>query len=258
MHKFLFNSRNPITKHNYTTRTTWNYHNNNNTTINTNTNTVLKATLLINTKSPPTTKRTLTLFNEDTKNNNNTSSSYTTPSLTKKTISYFKSPTNRKRELDGIRLNVALLRNKIQRLDTIVNDVNTPTHNKPQVKKHISVLKLNNPTLSIPPNKTLSNLSTPRNNNNNNNINQRNPPLQLISLKKDKNNKHNKISTFSIDYPVSLTEGNDNDNINVNETKHKRRISEYISKPKPKFIPSKEATINYIMSDKPKKTKSFI
>ena len=124
MHKFLFNSRNPITKPNYTTRTTWNYHNNNTTT-----NTVLKASLL-NTKSPPTTKRTLTLFNEDTKNNNNHSSSYTTPSLTKKTISYFKTPTNRKRELDGIRLNVALLRNKIQRLDTIVNDVNTPiTHN---------------------------------------------------------------------------------------------------------------------------------
>ena len=258
MHKFLFNSRNPITKHNYTTRTTWNYHNNN-TTTNTNTNTALKATLL-NTKSPPTTKRTLTLFNEDTKNNNNQSSSYTTPSLTKKTISYFKSPTNRKRELDGIRLNVALLRNKIQRLDTIVNDANTPTahnNNKPQVKKHISVLKLNNPTFTIPPNKTLSNLSTPRNNN----INQRNPPLQLISLKKDKNNKHNKISTFSIDYPVSLTEGNDNDNVDVNESKHKRRISEYLSKPKTKkvmFIPSKEATINYIMSDKTKKTKSFI
>ena len=252
MHKFLFNSRNQITKHNYTTRTTWNYHNNNNTT----TNTVLKASLL-NTKSPPTTKRTLTLFNEDTKNNNNQSSSYTTPSLTKKTISYFKTPTNRKRELDGIRLNVALLRNKIQRLDTIVNDANTPTtynNNKPQVKKHISVLKLNNPILTIPTNKTLSNLSTPRNNNNNNN-NQRNPPLQLISLKKDKNNKHNKISTFSIDYPVSLTEGN------INETKHKRRISEYLSQPKTKkmlFIPSKEATINYIMSDKTKKTKSFI
>ena len=216
---------------------------------------------MLNTKSPPTTKRTLTLFNEDTKNNNNQSSSYTTPSLTKKTISYFKSPTNRKRELDGIRLNVALLRNKIQRLDTIVNDANTPTahnNNKPQVKKHISVLKLNNPTFTIPPNKTLSNLSTPRNNNN---INQRNPPLQLISLKKDKNNKHNKISTFSIDYPVSLTEGNDNDNVDVNESKHKRRISEYLSKPKTKkvmFIPSKEATINYIMSDKTKKTKSFI
>ena len=247
MHKFLFNSRNPITKPNYTTRTTWNYHNNNTTT-----NTVLKASIL-NTKSPPTTKRTLTLFNEDTKNNNNHSSSYTTPSLTKTTISYFKTPTNRKRELDGIRLNVALLRNKIQRLDTIVNDVNTPiTHNnnKPQVKKHISVLKFNNPTLIISTNKTLSNLSTPRNNNN-----QRNPPLQLISLKKDKNNKHNKISTFSIDYPVSLTEGNDN------ETKHKRRISEYLSQPKTKkmlFIPSKEATINYIMSDKTKKTKSFI
>ena len=247
MHKFLFNSRNPITKPNYTTRTTWNYHNNNTTT-----NTVLKASIL-NTKSPPTTKRTLTLFNEDTKNNNNHSSSYTTPSLTKKTISYFKTPTNSKRELDGIRLNVALLRNKIQRLDTIVNDVNTPiTHNnnKPQVKKHISVLKFNNPTLTISTNKTLSNLSTPRNNNK-----QRNPSLQLISLKKDKNNKHNKISTFSIDYPVSLTEGNDN------ETKHKRRISEYLSQPKTKkmlFIPSKEATINYIMSDKTKKTKSFI
>ena len=234
MHKFLFNSRNPINKPNYNTRTTWNYHNNN-----TNTNAVLKASLLT-TKSPPLTKRSINIFNEDTKNNN-TTSTYTTPSLTKKTHSYFKSPTNHKRELEGIRLNVALLRNKIERLDTIVNDTNTAHHKKPQVKK-ISALRLN-PALTIPANKTLSNLSTPRNNHNN--------PLQLC-LKKDKNNKHNKISTFSIDYPVSLTEGN------VNESKHKRRVSEYFSKPKVLFIPSKEATINYIMSDRTKKTKSFI
>ena len=240
MRKFLFNSRNFVTKPNYNTRTTWNYHNNNTNS----TNPVSKATTFLTTKSPTLTKRSVNIFTEDTKSNT-TSSTYTTPSVTKKTHSYFQSPTNCNRELDGIRLNVALLRNQIERLDTIVNDTVLPHstsnhHKKPQVKK-VSVLKLN-PKLTIPPNKTLSNLSTPRN-----------KPIPLrLSVKKDKNNKHNKISTFSIDYPVSLTEGN------VNESKHKRRVSEYFSKPKVLFIPSKEATINYIMSDKTKKTKSFI
>ena len=226
MRHYFLSSHNPSNKTNTQYRVTWNHQYNN----------TLKRNMM-DTTSPLPSKGSNDRFSDETKSNTN-SSAFNTPSVTKRTYSRIRPSIENTPEIEGIKRNFALLRNKIDKLDSIIND-NNPVVVKKKIQKEKPVIK----KLNISNIKGKVNQCTPKyicNSDTN-----RKKKISLKTLKKEENNIYNKISSFNIEYPVCLTEGNIR-----NDKQHKRTSSEFNKNKENSFyVPSKQTNLNYIMAN---------
>ena len=190
----------------------------------------------MDTTSPLPSKSSNDRFSDETNSNTN-SSAFNTPSVTTRTYSRIRPSIENTPEIEGIKLNFALLRKKLDKLDSIIND--NPVVVKKKIQKEKPVIK----KLNISNIKSKVNKCSPKfvcNSDTN-----RKKKVSLKTIKKEENNTYNRISSFNIEYPVCLTEGNIR-----SDKQHKRTISEFIKhKEGSCYVPSKQTNLNYIMAN---------
>ena len=220
MRHYFLSSRNPSNTTSAQHRATWNYQHNS----------------TLDTTSPLPSKSSNDRFSDDTKSNTN-SSAFNTPSVTKRTYSRIRPSIDSTPEIEGLKLNFALLRNRIDRLDSIIHD--KPVAVKKATQRERPVMKkLNIPGVKNNVNKCTSRFLCSSDTN-------RRKKVSLKTIKREENNTYNKISSFNIEYPVCLTEGNAR-----SDKQHKRTISEFMRNKEGNFyVPSKQTNLNYIMAN---------